>query len=998
MDPNRVISGLKNLGRGNKVSARLVVLTIAFSSLITLVVSVVQLINDYRQQRKDLNTTLEQIALYEPNIAASVWSFDQQQIMLTLETLVRLPNSVEQASVTTDRHDRSWSTGNVTSRHVITKTFPLHHHNDTSDEAIGELTVVASLDAIYKSVAVHAVSILLSNGLKTFLVALFMFYLFRHLVTDRLEKLSRTVAELEPLVLTSGKSLETRHLLKYGDEIDTLQQSFNDMGHKLKRAIDELRNNQRLLQSIMDNSTTVILIKDLEGRFLLINRRFEELFHTTHDTILGQTAYDLFPHDYAAMMHAHDLSVARTGKAVEMEQIVPQDDGLHIYISIKAPLFDETGKLYALCAVATDITERKHTEAELMRHRNHLEDMVTERTAELAQANARQQAEIAERKRIEQALRSSEQFLDSIVENIPNMIFVKEAQELRFIRFNKAGEDLLGYTREDLVGKNDHDFFPEDEADFFTEKDRDVLRSRKLLDIPEETIHTRSKGTRILHTKKLVILDNAGNAQYLLGISEDITQRKYLEDLLRQRNAELLVAKENAEVANQAKSTFLTNMSHELRTPLNAILGYAQILAKGTQLNERQRSGLDTIRQSGEHLLNLITDLLDLSRIEAGKFELDPRPVNLPAFLHVIGDIIRIKAEQKGLVFQLYLAANLPTTIRVDEKRLRQILLNLLGNAVKFSDRGEVSLTVRELGRNDAETTLQFEVQDIGLGIPEDQLETIFKPFEQVGDVQRRYGGSGLGLSISRQLVKLMDSDIRVYSQLGLGSHFWFDLTLPLEAEIAKQSTPRRIIGYRGQRRTLLVIDDMQQMRTMLVDLLQPLGFAIIEANNAQEALLHAQAVRPNLIMIAIATADGVEATRQLRQFEQNMPIIAISGNISEVEQAAYMRAGATAFMATPINPERLLQKIGGLLNLSWIYLLPDEEDAIEGPVITPPHAELTVLHTLALTGNMRDIVHWAEQVESLNEKYRPFADKLRKLANSYQSKAILTLVEQCLQ
>jgi PAS domain S-box-containing protein len=998
MDPNRMIKSLTSLGKGNRISIRLIVLTIAFSSLITLIVSVVQLVNDYQQQREDLNTTLEQIALYEPNIEASVWDFDQQKIMLILETLNRLPNSVEKASVTTDRHDKIWSTGKVTSRHVVTRTFPLRHRAGTTEEVIGELEVVAGLDVIYKNVAVHAVSILLSNGLKTFLVSTFMFYLFRHLVTYRLEKLARTVAELEPLVLASGKPLETRYLFKQGDEIDTLQQVFNDMGQKLKHAVDELRNNQQLLQSIMDNSAAIIIVKDFEGRFLLINRRYEELFHHKRDALIGLTAYDLFPHEYAESMHASDLAVIRTGKAVETEQVVPQDDGLHTYISIKAPLFDETGKLYALCAVAADITERKHTEAELMRHRNHLEDMVTERTAELELANARQHAEIAERKRIEQALRSSEQFLDSIVENLPSMIFVKSAHAFHYVRINKVGEELLGFTRAELVGKSDYDLFPKEEADFFRTKDREALCNNELLDIPEETVHTRNMDTRILHTKKLAILDNAGNAQYLLGISEDITQRKHLEDLLRQRNAELLVAKEKAEVANQAKSTFLTNMSHELRTPLNAILGYAQILSKGTQLSERQRSGLDTIRQSGEHLLNLITDLLDLSRIEAGKFELDTQAVNLPAFLHVIADIIRVKAEQKGLVFQLYLVANLPATVRVDGKRLRQVLLNLLGNAIKFTDRGEVSLTVRELQHNETETTLQFEVQDFGMGIPADQLETIFKPFEQAGDVQRRYGGSGLGLSISRQLVKLMGSDIRVYSQPGIGSHFWFDLTLPLEAEMVMQPAPRKITGYRGQRRTLLLVDDMEQSRTMLVDLLHSLGITVLQTRDAQATLMHVHAGCPDLIIMTLA--DGIEATRQLRTLAQcrDMPIIAISASNNDEIQAAYITAGATTFMAEPINPERLLQQIGELLNLSWIYVLTDEQVAVESPLATPPHAELKALHGLAMSGNMRDIVHWAEHIESLDEKYRPFADKLRRLSNSYQSKAILALAEEYLK
>ena len=708
MDAKDIGGRLQNIGSGQRISNRLIVLIIAFSSLITLVVSVIQLIQDYRQQRQDLNATLEQIAIYEPTIAAGVWNFDRQQIVLALETLNRLPNDVERATVTTDRHDQSWSAGKITSRHVVTKVFPLRHGTGANDEAIGELEVVASLDAIYKSVAVHAVSILLSNGLKTFLVAVFMYFLFRRLVTDRLERLARTVAELEPLITAPEKSLSHAPLPNNGDELDILQQAFNDMGQKLKQSIDELRNNQLLLQSILDNSTALIFVKDLEGRFLLINRRFEELFHVKREDLIGRTAYDLFPASFAAALHATDQSVIQSGKVIEAEQTVPHDDGLHTYISIKAPLFDETGKAYAMCAVATDITERKRTEEELKRHRYHLEDMVAE------------------------------------------------------------------------------------------------------------------------------------------------------------RNAELVIAKERADVANQAKSTFLTNMSHELRTPLNAILGYAQILAKDKQLSERQRAGLNTIQQSGAHLLNLITDLLDLSRIEAGKFDLNESAIKLPTFLYVIGDLIRIKAEQKNLIFQLELAANLPT-VRADEKRLRQVLLNLLGNAVKFTDHGSVSLRVQELARDGDKVTLHFEVQDIGIGMNTDQLEAIFKPFEQVGEVERRYGGSGLGLSISRQLVRLMGSDIQVHSQPGEGSRFWFDLTVPLADDRAMQAAPK---------------------------------------------------------------------------------------------PAVYC-------------------------------------DAPEVPLLAPPDSELKVLHGLALQGNMRDIMHWADQLEMLNEQYRPFSNKLRRLSKEYQSKAILALVER---
>ncbi|HMC16130.1 MAG TPA: ATP-binding protein, partial [Albitalea sp.] len=373
----------------------------------------------------------------------------------------------------------------------------------------------------------------------------------------------------------------------------------------------------------------------------------------------------------------------------------------------------------------------------------------------------------------------------------------------------------------------------------------------------------------------------------------------------------LAVMRDQAAEASRAKSAFLANMSHELRTPLNGILGYAQILRWEQNLTPKQRSGLMTIEHSGQHLLTLIDDILDLSRIEAGKLELRPAPLALMPFLQGIVDIVRVRAEQKQLGFA-FSAGELPENVVADAKQLRQVLLNLLGNAVKFTDHGEVRLRVETVAAGDAATRLRFEVHDSGPGISSTDLQTLFQPFQQVGDTERRRGGTGLGLVISRELVRAMGGDITVGSEPGRGSCFGFELELAhVELPLTMPIEDRVAIGYDGVRKKVLVVDDVPENRSLLVDMLRPLGFLVFEAADGLQGLERAETVRPDVILMdnVMPVMSGLEATRRLREMPalKDVPVLTISASATQDDRDSARAAGATDFVTKPLRATQLL-------------------------------------------------------------------------------------------
>lgn len=462
-------------------------------------------------------------------------------------------------------------------------------------------------------------------------------------------------------------------------------------------------------------------------------------------------------------------------------------------------------------------------------------------------------------------------------------------------------------------------------------------------------------------------------------------------------------ARNLAEAANRAKGEFLANMSHELRTPLNGILGYAQILECDATLSERQRERVAVIRHSGEHLLTLIEDTLDFARIEAGKLRVEISDVPLAGFVDVIRDIIDVKAEQKHLEFICEVADDAPDGVRADERRLRQVMLNLLANAVKFTDSGCVSLLVSRSEAN----RVRFEVRDTGVGIGHDQLNTIFEPFEQLGAAARRAGGTGLGLAISREFVRAMGGEIEVESRLGQGSTFRFELppasvTPVLRITAAPASLSSTATGYEGPRRKVLVVDDIEVNRAIVVDLLDRLGFDTVEAQDGRDGFETAQRERPALILtdIVMPGMNGLELTRNLRQSQgfAHVPIIAMSASPSGINKAMSMEAGVNAFLPKPVDLETLLAQIAALLGLRWIHASPADRDVTpEVSLAAVPRRQMEELHHLARLGDMHEIIAWAESLAARDSRYRSFTGQLCALARNYQSKSILHLVERYL-
>lgn len=500
--------------------------------------------------------------------------------------------------------------------------------------------------------------------------------------------------------------------------------------------------------------------------------------------------------------------------------------------------------------------------------------------------------------------------------------------------------------------------------------------------------------------------DDYGNQVLALGTIYDITVQKEAEEKLKDAMAEI-------KKANLAKSVFLSNMSHELRTPLNAILGYAQIFAEDQRLTGQQQSGIKTIREAGEHLLMLINEILDLSKIEAGKLELFPHEIVFEKFLQGLCDIIRNRCAQKKILFRYEPDKHLPEIIVADELRLRQILLNLLSNAAKFTDNGYCLFRVKAQLLADDKTRLTFIVEDSGPGIAKGQHKEVFEPFKQSGERLKYSQGTGLGLSISLQLAALMHGELSLISpvhgkntgEYGPGSRFIFTAVVTKQDLMAseKYSEPNvqyKLAPFEPGTKTILIVDDQSTNRAVLKDTLEPLGFAITEAAGGKDVLTACEKQRPDLIFmdLVMPDIDGFTALKQLRQTDRysRIPVVAITASL--INQTSLrikcQNVGFKAFLPKPFAKPDLLKIIADLLDLNLHQ--NDLTVPVDAGIVPPPFKILEQLQNHLADGNIDAIESMVSDIAKMDSgRYHSFAKRLGLLATDIQIKGLEQLIGQ---
>ncbi|HXJ42547.1 MAG TPA: PAS domain S-box protein, partial [Bryobacteraceae bacterium] len=767
------------------------------------------------------------------------------------------------------------------------------------------------------------------------------------------------------------------------------------------------------LASIVDYSDDAIIGKSLEGTILTWNRGAERLYGYSAEEVIGKPITTLLPPGRADELPAIILKLQQ-GETINEETVRRRKDGKLIDVAlIISPIKNSRGEITAASSIARDITERRAVEDELRRSRG---------------------------------------VLQGLFESLPGL-FLTLTPDLKIVSASDAYLSATMTKREDLVGRGLFEVFPDNPDDasatgasnLRASLDRvrqtaaaDVMAIQKYdirrpdgvfeerywspINSPvlgadrriEYIIHRVEDVTEFVRQKSRPATDTTQLRTRMVQMEAEIfhnsQQLQAANQQLQEANTQLLQTKSEAEAANRAKSTFLSTMSHEIRTPMNAILGYVQLMLRDPALGTDAKANLKIIGRSGGHLLALINDVLDMSKIEAGRMDLNPTTFNLLRLLDDLAAMFRLRAGAKALRFEMLVDGEAVRYVVADEGKTRQVLINLLGNAVKFTQLGQIKLHVTMEQRKADQLWLSARVEDTGSGIMNEDQKKLFEPFMQIRSGLDSLKGTGLGLAISRKYARLMGGDITVTSNPGGGSTFLFEIPIGCgDAGVAvKRTASRRVIAIRAgqQAPKILVVDDHPENRDWLMKLLSSIGFSVRGAENGEEAIRCWEQWNPGLILMDIhmPVMGGLEATRRIKADSRGKEtvIIALTASAMDDDRRTVAQSGADQFIAKPCSEDELLETIRSLLNVSYDY---EEVSGAESQADTGvealsskrfeqiPRELVDEMRNATLSGNKRLLDKLILKVSETEDA--EFARALQELADKYEYDALTRLLEQ---
>jgi PAS domain S-box-containing protein len=761
----------------------------------------------------------------------------------------------------------------------------------------------------------------------------------------------------------------------------------------------ELRHQKEYYEALFVNSPVAVVTVDRDGSVISWNPAAERLFGYTPAEAIGQDIDDLVARDDSIRAEAVGFTDAfRVGDQV-------------VAFSAYPDLVDKQGRLQ----IATRRTRKDGSlvEVEL------LGLPVTVAGEEIAFIAIYH--DISELKATERALRRQKEYFEALFVNSPVAVVTVDRNG-KVVSWNPTAERLFGYTQDEAIGQDVDELVARDdsvraEAMGYT----DVFRGDGYIGAVEAYPDLIDDRGRLQVTTKRTRQDGSLVDVELLGLPVIVAGEEVGIIAIYHDIGPLQEARREAEAANQAKSTFLANMSHELRTPLNAILGFAQLMDGAPNLSDEQRENLGIINRSGEHLLALINDVLEMSKIEAGQLTLREKRFDLHGLLDGLEEMFRLRAEEKGLTLSFRRAGNVPQLVMADEGKLRQILSNLLGNAVKFTREGGVALRVTAQPCDLKRRALHFEVEDTGPGIAPEELETVFDPFVQAGGerdvvLTQLQEGTGLGLSISKQFARLMGGDISVSSELGQGSLFQFDLEIECadRTEVEAVRPRQRVRGLAPGQTTpddgpyrLLVVEDRRANRQLLIRLLEalgppPQGFEVRAAANGLEAIETWERWKPHLIWMdmRMPVMDGREATRRIKAMPQGQStvIVALTATAFEEDRETILLEGCDDFVRKPFRKEVIYDVLAKHLGVSFVYeereagaVAPEAGMLSAEALVGQPDEWLAELRAATVKADMSRMLALVEQIRGQDAA---LADALEGLIHNFSYKRILTLIE----